>query len=234
MRTAEGMPSLDPTRRFPARRYRLTEVQAWLEAGERAIPHDRIGKLEADVAREVLSGQPSRDLGHRFAHNGTFRCPNDWRCDRAQPRMAGSITGAASLCVFSSRFWSRWSRQQEPTTTSRIIRPGCSVSSDATSHTRARSAGKAGRYIAQGLRCRRASSTPSLTAGTSRRTSSLHRATTRSAPERGTRLVGGDSRSIHSRRTSWIRASSHPESGIGVVALGTGQPPPTAATRRPG
>lgn len=50
LKTREGMPSMDPTRRFPARRYRLAEVQAWLEAGERVAPVDRVGRLEAQVA----------------------------------------------------------------------------------------------------------------------------------------------------------------------------------------
>lgn len=51
IKTREGMPSMDPTKRFPARRYRLAEVQAWLQSGERAVPVDRVARLEAEVAR---------------------------------------------------------------------------------------------------------------------------------------------------------------------------------------
>jgi phage terminase Nu1 subunit (DNA packaging protein) len=51
IKVSQGMPSLDPTKRFPARRFRLLEVQQWLASGERAVPHDRIGRLEAEVAR---------------------------------------------------------------------------------------------------------------------------------------------------------------------------------------
>jgi hypothetical protein len=51
LKMREGMPSLEPTTRFPGRRYRLRDVEAWLAAGERAQPRDRVARLEAEVAR---------------------------------------------------------------------------------------------------------------------------------------------------------------------------------------
>jgi hypothetical protein len=169
----------------------------------------------------------------RFAHNGTFRCPNDWRCDRAQPRMAGSITGAATLCVFSSRFWSRWLRLQVRTITNRIICLGCSVSSDAMSPTRARLVGRAGRCIAVGLRCQRASSTPNHTGCcTSTRTLTAHLASTRSNRAPGRRMEGCGSRRFPSRQASWSNPLSPQGSGTTDGEQAIGAPHMAAATER--
>lgn len=56
IRVQAGMPSIDPTVRFPHRRFRLADVEQWLAAGSPAPPrqqtdHDRVVSLEAEVAR---------------------------------------------------------------------------------------------------------------------------------------------------------------------------------------
>jgi hypothetical protein len=53
LRVREGMPSEAPTTRFPRRRFRLSEVEAWLAAGEPkpAAPEaQRLAQLEERVA----------------------------------------------------------------------------------------------------------------------------------------------------------------------------------------
>jgi hypothetical protein len=53
MRVREGMPSEPPTTRYPTRRFRLSEVEAWLAAGKRKPPPrqaQRIAELEERVA----------------------------------------------------------------------------------------------------------------------------------------------------------------------------------------
>ena len=49
LKVRDGMPSIEPTRRFPHRRFRLAEVEAWLSGGE-ARPPDRLSLLEQQVA----------------------------------------------------------------------------------------------------------------------------------------------------------------------------------------
>lgn len=53
LRMREGMPSVAPTERYPHRRFRLSDVEAWLKAGTpKASGHaERIARLEAEVAR---------------------------------------------------------------------------------------------------------------------------------------------------------------------------------------
>jgi len=54
LRVREGMPSEPPTTRFPRRRFRLSEVEAWLAAGrpKPATPQaQRIAELEERVAQ---------------------------------------------------------------------------------------------------------------------------------------------------------------------------------------
>lgn len=53
MRVSDGMPSEQPTARFPHRRFRLAEVEAWLADGVRKPPSgaERVATLEAKVAR---------------------------------------------------------------------------------------------------------------------------------------------------------------------------------------
>lgn len=53
LRMREGLPSVPPTTRDPHRRFRLSEVQRWLEGGEKKLPGhaERIAELEAQVAR---------------------------------------------------------------------------------------------------------------------------------------------------------------------------------------
>ena len=52
MRVKDGMPSLDPTARFPHRRFRLADVEAWLaDASARRATPDRVERLEVEVAR---------------------------------------------------------------------------------------------------------------------------------------------------------------------------------------
>ena len=53
LRVREGMPSEAPTNRFPRRRFRLSEVEAWLASGQpkTATPQaQRIAELEERVA----------------------------------------------------------------------------------------------------------------------------------------------------------------------------------------
>ncbi len=53
LRVREGLPSEPPTNRFPRRRFRLSEVEAWLAAGKArpATPQaQRIAELEERVA----------------------------------------------------------------------------------------------------------------------------------------------------------------------------------------
>ena len=54
LRVREGMPSEPPTTRFPRRRFRLSEVEAWLAAGKpKPSPpqSQRIAELEERVAQ---------------------------------------------------------------------------------------------------------------------------------------------------------------------------------------
>ena len=55
MRMREGLPSLEPTNRFPHRRFRVAEVEQWLAGGERQPTTspllERLEQLEAQVAR---------------------------------------------------------------------------------------------------------------------------------------------------------------------------------------
>lgn len=54
LRVREGMPSEAPTTRFPRRRFRLSEVEAWLAAGEpKPAPRQaqRLAELEERVAQ---------------------------------------------------------------------------------------------------------------------------------------------------------------------------------------
>lgn len=48
-----GMPSVSPTARFPHRRFRLAEVEAWLRAGDVKPPTvgERLAELEREVAQ---------------------------------------------------------------------------------------------------------------------------------------------------------------------------------------
>lgn len=52
LRVREGMPSEPPTRRFPHRRFRLVDVEAWLAQGQEkpSTDHERIVQLERQVA----------------------------------------------------------------------------------------------------------------------------------------------------------------------------------------
>lgn len=51
LRVREGMPSEAPTRRYPQRRFRLSEVEAWLASGDRQPqPADRLSQLEEQIA----------------------------------------------------------------------------------------------------------------------------------------------------------------------------------------
>jgi hypothetical protein len=52
LRVRQGMPSEPPTRRYPSRRFRLAEVEAWLAAGEkkRSPEADRLVRLEQRMA----------------------------------------------------------------------------------------------------------------------------------------------------------------------------------------
>jgi hypothetical protein len=52
MRVAEGMPSVGPTPRYPARRFRLADVEAWLSGDRPKRPtlEQRVADLEAKVA----------------------------------------------------------------------------------------------------------------------------------------------------------------------------------------
>lgn len=54
LRVREGMPSEPPTTRFPHRRFRLSEVEAWLAAGKAKPPPPqvrRLAELEERVAQ---------------------------------------------------------------------------------------------------------------------------------------------------------------------------------------
>lgn len=53
MRVRDGMPSEQPTARFPHRRFRLADVEAWLADSEKKTPAhaDRLAQLEDRVAR---------------------------------------------------------------------------------------------------------------------------------------------------------------------------------------
>lgn len=53
LRVRDGMPSEPPTKRFPHRRFRLGDVESWLEGGGRPklLAHsDRLAVLESEVA----------------------------------------------------------------------------------------------------------------------------------------------------------------------------------------
>ena len=51
LRVRAGMPSIDPTARFPHRRFRLADAEAWLADSEVKQPApDRIARLEQQVA----------------------------------------------------------------------------------------------------------------------------------------------------------------------------------------
>lgn len=53
LRVRDGMPSVDPTRRSPQRRFRLDQVEAWLHDGSQrpASLSQRVATLEEEVAR---------------------------------------------------------------------------------------------------------------------------------------------------------------------------------------
>ncbi|MGI8863653.1 MAG: helix-turn-helix transcriptional regulator [Solirubrobacteraceae bacterium] len=54
LRVREGMPSEPPTNRYPQRRFRLAEVEAWLAAGRAKPPMPqtrRLAELEERVAK---------------------------------------------------------------------------------------------------------------------------------------------------------------------------------------
>jgi hypothetical protein len=56
LRVREGMPSEPPTTRYPQRRFRLSEVEAWLTAGKAKPPTPqtrRLADLEERVAELV-------------------------------------------------------------------------------------------------------------------------------------------------------------------------------------
>lgn len=57
LRMQEGLPSEQPTERYPYRRYRLADVEAWLEAGERKSGGtvERIARLEEQVATLIAT-----------------------------------------------------------------------------------------------------------------------------------------------------------------------------------
>jgi hypothetical protein len=60
LRVREGLPSEPPTTRYPQRRFRLSEVEAWLAAGNRKPPTPqtrRITDLEERVAELAASLQ---------------------------------------------------------------------------------------------------------------------------------------------------------------------------------
>lgn len=50
-RAREGMPCLPGVDRFGRRRYRLSDVLAWMEDGARERPRDRLSELEERVER---------------------------------------------------------------------------------------------------------------------------------------------------------------------------------------
>jgi hypothetical protein len=53
LRVRDGMPSEPPTKRFPHRRFRVADVEAWLRGGGRPpLPahSDRLAVLESEVA----------------------------------------------------------------------------------------------------------------------------------------------------------------------------------------
>lgn len=53
LRMREGLPSIAPTERYPHRRFRLGDVEAWLAGGKtKTAGHaERIARLEEQVAR---------------------------------------------------------------------------------------------------------------------------------------------------------------------------------------
>ena len=60
LRVREGMPSEAPTTRYPQRRFRLSEVEAWLAAGKVKLPAPqtrRLADLEERVAELAASLQ---------------------------------------------------------------------------------------------------------------------------------------------------------------------------------
>jgi hypothetical protein len=64
LRVREGMPSEAPTTRFPRRRFRLCEVEAWLAAGEPkpAPPQaQRLAELEERVAELAAALEQLRE-----------------------------------------------------------------------------------------------------------------------------------------------------------------------------
>jgi hypothetical protein len=52
LKVADGMPSIPPTARYPHRRFRLVDVEAWLKDGraKRATTVDRVAALEVQMA----------------------------------------------------------------------------------------------------------------------------------------------------------------------------------------
>jgi hypothetical protein len=50
LRVREGMPSEPPTKRFPHRRFRVADVEAWLSDSRLQQPADRLSRLEREVA----------------------------------------------------------------------------------------------------------------------------------------------------------------------------------------
>jgi len=65
IRVKQGMPSLDPTARYAQRRFRLADVEAWLNDGPKAASTvDRLAMLEARVATlERMIGNQNRSAG---------------------------------------------------------------------------------------------------------------------------------------------------------------------------
>jgi hypothetical protein len=59
LRVREGMPSEPPTRRFPHRRFRLADIEAWLANGQQkpSTDHERIVQLERQVATHAVTVQ---------------------------------------------------------------------------------------------------------------------------------------------------------------------------------
>lgn len=58
LRVADGMPSVPPTARFPHRRFRLGEVEAWLAGGGKpASTSQRLAEVEREVAALRASGE---------------------------------------------------------------------------------------------------------------------------------------------------------------------------------
>ena len=58
MRVREGMPSEPPTTRYPQRRFRLSDVEAWLTSGKPKPPPrqaQRLAELEVRVAELAAS-----------------------------------------------------------------------------------------------------------------------------------------------------------------------------------